>query len=444
MLELSGSEPTESIASKHIKKMVIHSMTRLSQRRAAVTISMLLLWLTTTVSGFSPAGIGWTTPRSATLHPSASWHLRTQQQHGKNRVQTGELVDKKQTATTNGEEKTAPHRKKASMLGFRHLAAATALALLLAVVAPKDAAMSGGLTWLWRLPQILPCRVVAWVVSFAASRSSGGMTLVVPTHSFVGGRGGHYIPLIPSGGSQEAISDSDAFGVFVVYALIFLGAYALFPTMFFLSDAATNLSKDIAKPSSSVVKLSVAVDVPSRDDPCSLLSVLNRLAHSSKCSSREDVQNLTSQVAVELLRRKSSIQSASSRYQRVKKESERQRIFNQWSVQERSKFEEESVTKFSIIDASMSAIGRRGGDASGSKATMAVVTLVLSMKDDFIKISKIRSLTDVEAALRRIAANVKVDDYLTGMEIMWTPLDRNENLSRLDVVTHYPELTSVQ
>ena len=386
-------------------------------------------------------------PRSATLHPSASWHHRTQQQHGKNRVQIGELVDKKHTATTNGEKTTAPHRKKASILGFRHLAAATALALLLAVATPAYAAMSGGRPWLWRLPQILPCRVLAWVVSFAASRSSGGMTLVAPTHSFGGGRGGYYIPLIPSGGSQEVISYSDssvAFGAFVLYALAILGVYNLFPMMSFLSDAATELSKDMAKPSSSVVKLSVAVDVPNRDDRCSLLSVLDRLAHSSKCSSREDVQNLTSQVAMELLRRKSSIRSATSRYQRVKKESERQRIFNQWSVQERSKFEEESVTKFSIIDASMSAIGRRGGDASGSKATVAVVTLVLSMKDDFIKISKIRSLTDVEVALRRIAANVKVDDYLTGVEIMWTPLDRNETLSRLDVVTHYPELTSVQ
>ena len=434
MLELSGSKPTETIASKHINTMVIHSLTRSSQRRAAVTFATLLLWRSATVSGFAPTGICWTMPRSATLHPSASWHHRTQQQHGKNRVQIGELVDKKHTATTNGGKTTAPHRKKASILGFRHLAAATALALLLAVATPAYAAMSGGRSWLWRLPQMLPCRVVAWVVSFAASRSSGGMTLVAPTHSFGSGRGGYYIPLIPSGGSQEAISYSSEF---VLLTLASLAWYALFATTFFLI-------KDIMEPCTSVVQLSVAVDVPNRDDPCSLLSVLDRLAHSSKCSSREDVQNLTSQVAIELLRRKSSIRSATSRYQRVKKESERQRIFNQWSVQERSKFEEETVTKFRIIDASLSAIGRRGGDARGSKATMAVVTLVLSMQDDSTEISKIRSLADVEVALQRIAANVKVDDYLTGVEIMWTPLDRNETLSRLDVVTHYPELTSVQ
>ena len=177
MLELSGSEPTETIASKHVNTMEIYSLTRSSQRRAAVTFATLLLWWSATVSGFAPTGICWTMPRSATLHPSASWHHRTQQ-HGKNRVQIGELVDKKHTASTNGGKTTAPHRKKASILGFRHLAAATALALLLAVATPAYAAMSGGRSWLWRLPQILPCRVLAWVVSFAVSRSSGGMTFV--------------------------------------------------------------------------------------------------------------------------------------------------------------------------------------------------------------------------------------------------------------------------
>ena len=74
---------------------------------------------------------------------------------------------------------------------------------------------------------------------------------------------------------------------------------------------------------------------------------------------------------------------------------------------------------------------------------MAVVTLVLSIQGDATKVSKIRSLADVEDALRRIAADVKVDDCLTGAEILWTPQDRSETLQRRDVVADYPELTTV-
>ena len=146
---------------------------------------------------------------------------------------------------------------------------------------------------------------------------------------------------------------------------------------------------------------------------------------------------------MELLRRKSSIQSAASSYKHVSgDESAAQRTFNQWSVQERSKFEQETVSKFGGVDTS--SVGRRSSDGGGNnKATMAVVTLVLSIQGDSTKIPKIRSVADVEDALRKIAADVKVDDCLTGAEILWTPQDRSEALSRMEVVADYPELTTV-
>ena len=267
--------------------MMIHSLARSSQRRAAVAYTTLLLLLRATVSGFAHGGLGWMAPKRATLHPSTAWHLRTQ--HGKS--------------------------------------------------------VSSSTTAMWMC--------------------------------------------------------------------------------------------------TSVVQVSVAVDVPDRDDFYSLLSVLDRLAHPCKYSSREDVRNLISQVAVELLRRKSSIQAASSRYKHVENEKEGQRVLLQWSVDERSKFEQESVTTFSILDVSLSAIGGRGDDASNCKETMAVVTLIVSMQGDSTDVSQIHSLTDVKAALLLIAVNAKMERCLTGAEILWTPLHRNETVSLMDVMADYPELTSV-
>lgn len=360
-------------------------------------------------------------------------------------------------ATTAGTTRTAAAASLA--------AAAVILSSVAAGVLPADAAMSGG-------------RMGG---SFSAPRSSGGGgRSMSPSRGFSGGGGGGYsrggysnyyaaprttiiAPFASPfynpfynpiyGGGVGAISYSRGPGLL---DFLFLGGIGLFAvsavsgalsgaagcsTSLWSDDGAVTSGTSVLGSGTSVVRLSVALDVPNRDDPNSLLSVLDRLAATAKTDSRKGVQNLTSQVALELLRRKSSIQSAASVYKHMKDDRAAQRTFNQWSVQERSKFEQENISKFGGIDNSRI----RGRDISGSsdKATMAVVTLVLSIQGDSTAVPMIRSIQDVENALRKIAADVKVDDCLTGAEILWTPEDRNEVLTRMDIIADYPELTAV-
>ena len=192
----------------------------------------------------------------------------------------------------------------------------------------------------------------------------------------------------------------------------------------------------------SVVKISVAVDVSNRDDPNSILSVLERLSTTARTDSRMGIQNLSSQVALELLRRKSSISAASTDYSHFRNREKAQRHFNSLSVAERGKFEKETISKFGGVDYSS---GGSNDNSSGfnDKATMAVVTLVLAVDGDSTKVPKIRSMRDVEDALRKIASDVRVSDCLQGAEILWTPEDRTETLSFRDVVADYPDLNSV-
>lgn len=193
----------------------------------------------------------------------------------------------------------------------------------------------------------------------------------------------------------------------------------------------------------SVVQLSVALEVPNRDDPNSVLSVLDRLSRTSKTDSRVGIQNLTSQVALELLRRRSSIVSASSSYQHYQDSTKAGRDYEAKAIRERSKFERETVSKYGGVDYS-SGKSTSSSLAVDGKATMAVVTLVLAIDGDSTKISKsINSVSDVEEALRRIASDAKVDDCLQSVEILWTPEDRGETLSLRDVVADYPELRSI-
>jgi len=203
-------------------------------------------------------------------------------------------------------------------------------------------------------------------------------------------------------------------------------------------------SSSVLGSGSSVVRLSVAMKVPNRDDGDSILSVLDRLAQTSKTDSRIGIQNLTSQVALEILRRRSSISSASSSYTHFRENQMASRDFQSKSVQERSKFQREGVSKFGGVD--YSAQGSPGGSGSklgDGKATMAVVTLILNIAGDSTKVPKINSLSDLEEALRNIASDAKVDDCLQSAEILWTPEDRGESLSLGDVVADYPELRTV-
>ena len=50
------------------------------------------------------------------------------------------------------------------------------------------------------------------------------------------------------------------------------------------------------------------------------------------------------------------------------------------------------------------------------------------------------SWQDVWDGLRQIAADVRVDDCLLSAEVLWTPEDQSDVLTRRDVAADYPDL----
>ncbi|VEU36047.1 unnamed protein product [Pseudo-nitzschia multistriata] len=211
-------------------------------------------------------------------------------------------------------------------------------------------------------------------------------------------------------------------------------------------DWGTRSAESVLGPGTSVVKLSVALEVSDRDDRNSILSVLNRLSQSARTDSRIGIQNLSSQVALEILRRRSSIVSASSSTKHFRNREKALRDFQDRSIKERSKFENETVSKYGGVDYAASSPSLQGSGANAGNtdnATMAVVTLVLAIDGDSTKLNKINSISDVEQALQKIAADSKVGDCLQSAEILWTPEARSETLGIRDVVADYPELRSV-
>jgi uncharacterized membrane protein len=211
-------------------------------------------------------------------------------------------------------------------------------------------------------------------------------------------------------------------------------------------SSSSSLAESALGPGTSVVQLSVALQVPRRDDPSSILSVLDRLSETARTDSRVGVQTLTSQVALELLRRKSSIVMASGSSQHYKSRDKALREYGSASVRERAKFERETVSRYGGVDYGASpspALAGGGGKGEGGQATLAVVTLLLAIDGDSTKVPGIRSARDVEEALRAVAGDSKVGTCLQSAEVLWTPTDRSETLAMRDVVADYPQLRSV-
>ena len=326
-------------------------------------------------------------------------------------------------------------------------AAAMALALIFLSPLPSDAAMSGG-----RMGGSFsssPRSSMSRSYSGGSSSYSGGYSRGYSRPSVIVTPGFGYNPFFPGYGygAPGIISYSRGpsfFSLLLIGGFMFAVANAFRGAGSAVSSSSTmdlfDSVDSVLGPGTSVVQMSVALDVPNRDDPNSILSVMDRLAATAKTDSRVGIQNLTSQVALELLRRRSSIVSASSDYKHFRDSTKAGREFQSRSVRERSKFEKETVSKYGGVDYSNS---KSNAQATTDKATMAVVTLVLAIDGDSTKTPRINSISDVEEALRKIASDSKVADCLQSAEILWTPEDRSETVSLREIVADYPELRSV-
>ena len=142
-------------------------------------------------------------------------------------------------------------------------------------------------------------------------------------------------------------------------------------------------------------------------------------------------------VALELLRQDSAIRSAESKSNHYKIESDVERDFLQQSIQERSKFDRELEYK----DGSPASSNiQKDGD---SKATEAVVTILIAIEGDSTQLPAIQKRTDVLAALRKLAVDSQVDDCLLSGEVTWSPELRSETLTLTDIYADYPSLFPV-
>ncbi|CAN0395106.1 unnamed protein product [Ascophyllum nodosum] len=289
------------------------------------------------------------------------------------------------------------------------------------------------------------------------SRSYGGGTTVVPVPVPSYGYGlGSPFGFSPFGGSPFGFSPfgtpgvsfyGRGFGINPVDLLV-LGGVAYGVTQLVKGGGSSFGNLDDSPPSSlgegvDVLKLQVAINCRDRSRN-SILGVLEDLSNRGDTETKSGLAEVVSEVGLALARRSADWMASASALEHFNnRNAERaEATFSQYAVQVRTKIERE--TKVMIGGRNMSS--ERSGGASQGGPTVAVVSLVLALRGDSLKRlgldRGVSSMSGVRAALEAIASGSLSDggENVLGAEVLWTPEEPSEVLTREDVVTDFPEL----
>mmetsp|Transcript_12773 Transcript_12773/g.22267 ORF Transcript_12773/g.22267 Transcript_12773/m.22267 type:complete len:520 (-) Transcript_12773:282-1841(-) len=202
-------------------------------------------------------------------------------------------------------------------------------------------------------------------------------------------------------------------------------------------------------PGVSVMSLTVCLNVPDRSDPDSILHRLHHIAQTSNTGTREGVQELLAETALELARQEKSIISVESQYERMKSAVQAQRRYLRISVQQRSKFYRENLSNYggrqqqstrtatdSDSDSDLS--------SSSSPPTVALVSIHLSIEGNSLRrFDKIKTRKTLKEALAQISSDAQVDDCLLAAEVIWSPEDPTEQMTMEDIYADFPTLVTL-
>ncbi|KAJ1627451.1 hypothetical protein T492DRAFT_1025119 [Pavlovales sp. CCMP2436] len=177
--------------------------------------------------------------------------------------------------------------------------------------------------------------------------------------------------------------------------------------------------------------LQVGVNCKSRS-ASSMAGRMDALANSADTSTDVGLQLLVSDTCLALLRSSSDWVSARTVSETAGFGGSRdtEASYRRLLVGERAKWEREE---------------RRGGSAGGAGVggqTYMVVTL-MALLENGSALPEVSSVADLRRALSQLAAEVGKDGNLIAADVLWTPQEPTDVLSREDMFAYFPELIDI-
>jgi uncharacterized membrane protein len=151
----------------------------------------------------------------------------------------------------------------------------------------------------------------------------------------------------------------------------------------------------------------------------------------------EGLTELMQESVLALLRTPENWTHVSASSKTVKNRDEAQRLFNQTSVEERTKFSGETLTNVK------GKIRQLPQDIKPDQepGTYIVVTLLIGTENDRPLFSDVYSSQDLKQALEKIAATPP--EYLSVFELLWTPQSDTESLTYDEMLSEYANMMQI-
>ncbi|KAF7805185.1 uncharacterized protein G2W53_044296 [Senna tora] len=212
------------------------------------------------------------------------------------------------------------------------------------------------------------------------------------------------------------------------FFLILMGFAAFILVSGFLSDRSEG-SVLTAAEKTSVLKLQVGLLGMGR----SLQRDLNRIAEVADTSSSEGLSYVLTETTLALLRHPDYCISAYSSVDLKRSVEDGEKRFNQLSIEERGKFDEETLVNVNNIKRQST----RSQRANGFSNEYIVIT-ILAAAEGVHKLPTINGSGDLKEALQKLGSIPS--SKLLAVEVLWTPQNENDTLSERELLEDYPLL----
>ncbi|XP_058222545.1 uncharacterized protein LOC131332373 [Rhododendron vialii] len=196
----------------------------------------------------------------------------------------------------------------------------------------------------------------------------------------------------------------------------------------FLSDRSEG-SVLTATENTSVLKLQVGLLGMGR----SLQRDLNKIAESADTSTTEGLSYVLTETTLALLRHPDYCISGYSSVDVKRSIDEGEKRFNQLSIEERGKFDEETLVNVNNIKRKSTTNQR----ASGFSNEYIVITILVAAQGVH-KLPAVNGSRDLKEALQKLAS-IPASRTLA-VEVLWTPQNENDTLSERELLEDYPLL----
>lgn len=178
----------------------------------------------------------------------------------------------------------------------------------------------------------------------------------------------------------------------------------------------------------AVGKLQVALLGNARD----LQRDLDRIASRADTSSPEGLHYVLQEAVLSLQRNPDYWVYGSSKVEYERGYDEAEALFNEQSLDERSKFRQETLSN--VAGDTLTKTFNKQGDGD----TELIVVTILVAAETSLKLPKINGREDLRTALNRVGS--VPEQSIVAVEVLWTPQDPGDYYTRNEVMADYPEL----